>query len=120
MRQVAVTAAWQGRGVGRDLVRACEAYVAALDLASKANKAFAGSTVEGEASAGSTVEGEAFAGSTVEGEAFAKTSPATALYCHARLTAEPFYSSCGWRPVGEGFTEVGIPHVKMVAPVRSE
>ena len=49
-------------------------------------------------------------------EAFAKTAGAPRLYCHARRTAEPFYQACGWQQEGETFEEVGIPHVKMVAP----
>ena len=32
---------------------------------------------------------------------------------HARMTAVGFYAKLGYTRVGDGFTEVGIPHVKM-------
>ena len=44
-------------------------------------------------------------------EAYAQRTGVARLYCHARLTAKPFYIQCGWQPVGEQFEEVGIPHV---------
>lgn len=72
MRQVAVDADQQGRGIGRALVAACEAYARRLG--------------------------------------------AERLYCHARDVAVPFYKSCGWRPEGEPFTEVGIEHRILSAP----
>ncbi|HRI28633.1 MAG TPA: GNAT family N-acetyltransferase [Chitinophagales bacterium] len=37
----------------------------------------------------------------------------TLMYCHARDTAVPFYLKLGYAVVGEGFTEVGIPHYYM-------
>lgn len=49
-------------------------------------------------------------------EAFAKTRHANRLYCHARCEAQQFYLACQWTIEGEVFTEVGIPHVLMVAP----
>lgn len=37
-----------------------------------------------------------------------------ALWCNARLTAEPFYSKCGWESEGDGFDVPGVgPHVVM-------
>ena len=38
------------------------------------------------------------------------------LYCHARLTALPFYERCGWVAVGKRFEEVGIEHQVMERP----
>lgn len=32
---------------------------------------------------------------------------------HARVSAVPFYQSCGYQTVGETFIEVGIPHQRM-------
>lgn len=32
---------------------------------------------------------------------------------HARESAAGFYRTCGYRAVGETFTEVGMPHVRM-------
>jgi len=40
---------------------------------------------------------------------------------HARVSAVPFYQSCGYQCVGDIFTEVGIPHQRMskvLAPVH--
>lgn len=37
----------------------------------------------------------------------------TELFCHARDDAMPFYAKLGWQVVGEGFTEVGVPHHRM-------
>lgn len=39
---------------------------------------------------------------------------------HARTSAENFYKNCGYKPVGDIFTEVGIDHLcmtKIIAPV---
>ena len=33
---------------------------------------------------------------------------------HARKYAEGFYLKSGYSPIGEEFTEIGIPHIKMV------
>lgn len=41
----------------------------------------------------------------------------TLMYCHARDTAVPFYLKLGYAVVGEGFTEVGIPHYYMERPL---
>ncbi|MCA9293698.1 MAG: GNAT family N-acetyltransferase [Phycisphaerales bacterium] len=35
------------------------------------------------------------------------------LYCHAQLSAVPFYERLGWIIEGEEFDEAGIPHRKM-------
>jgi predicted GNAT family N-acyltransferase len=35
------------------------------------------------------------------------------MYCHARITAVPFYIKLGYEKLGDEFTEVGIPHYKM-------
>ncbi len=35
------------------------------------------------------------------------------LRLHARRTAEGFYEKLGWKPEGEPFAEVGIPHIGM-------
>ncbi len=48
-------------------------------------------------------------------EAFAKTRGVSRLFCHARMEAHAFYVRCGWVQDGEGFTEVGLPHVVMVS-----
>lgn len=69
MRQVAVDEAWQGKGVGADMVRYSEDY--------------------------------------------ARQNGYVWMECHARDTAVPFYKRLGWNEVGEGFTEVTIPHHKM-------
>ena len=47
------------------------------------------------------------------GEALAKERGAKGIYLHARETARGFYEPCGYRAVGEGFLERGIPHVGM-------
>ncbi|MDX2114314.1 MAG: GNAT family N-acetyltransferase [Planctomycetota bacterium] len=36
-----------------------------------------------------------------------------ALFCHAQLSAVPFYEKMGWRVVGPEFSEAGIPHRRM-------
>lgn len=35
------------------------------------------------------------------------------IVLHARMSAETFYEKLGYVPVGEVFTEVNIPHIKM-------
>jgi predicted GNAT family N-acyltransferase len=35
------------------------------------------------------------------------------LFCHAQDSAAGFYRKVGWTPVGPGFTEAGIPHIRM-------
>jgi predicted GNAT family N-acyltransferase len=35
------------------------------------------------------------------------------LWCHAQLTAVPFYEGLGYRSVGPTFVEAGIDHVRM-------
>ena len=35
------------------------------------------------------------------------------LFCHAQMTAVPFYERLGWRPAGEVFSEAGIDHLRM-------
>lgn len=35
------------------------------------------------------------------------------VWCHAQLTAAPFYESLGYRRVGATFGEAGIDHVRM-------
>jgi predicted GNAT family N-acyltransferase len=44
---------------------------------------------------------------------YARELGGTYICCHARLVAVPFYLSLGYVQMGEGFTEVGIPHVYM-------
>lgn len=36
------------------------------------------------------------------------------LFCHAQITAVPFYDSIGWLVEGDEFTEAGIPHLRMI------
>jgi GNAT superfamily N-acetyltransferase len=43
-------------------------------------------------------------------ERWARSAGAQRLFAHARLPALPFYTSLGYRPVGEPFFEVGLPH----------
>jgi len=38
---------------------------------------------------------------------------------HARMYAKVFYDKLGYIPVGEEFTEIGIPHIKMVKDIIS-
>jgi predicted GNAT family N-acyltransferase len=35
------------------------------------------------------------------------------LWCHAQLTAVPFYERLGYRTVGPSFVEAGLDHVRM-------
>lgn len=39
------------------------------------------------------------------------------LSMHARVSALGFYKKLGYEQVGEEFTEVGIPHIKMQKPI---
>lgn len=50
-------------------------------------------------------------------EVEAKRQNTEKLYCHARAEARIFYEKCGWVVSGEVFTEVGIDHYLMVAPI---
>ncbi|MCS6934871.1 MAG: GNAT family N-acetyltransferase [Chitinophagales bacterium] len=47
-------------------------------------------------------------------EEYARSKGYVMLYCHARITAASFYERLGFKRVGEEFTEVTIPHIKMV------
>jgi predicted GNAT family N-acyltransferase len=47
-------------------------------------------------------------------EAFALQKGFESMVLHARETAVPFYLSAGYTILGEPFTEVGIPHKKMI------
>ncbi len=38
---------------------------------------------------------------------------------HARMYAKNFYDKLGYRPVGKEFTEIGIPHIKMVKKIAT-
>ena len=42
----------------------------------------------------------------------------THLFLHSRMTAVGFYEKLGYARVGQEFTEVGLPHVKMEKLVR--
>lgn len=48
-----------------------------------------------------------------EAEALAVSGGYTLITLHARETAVPFYDRLGYKGVGSGFTEVGIPHLLM-------
>ena len=37
-----------------------------------------------------------------------------AVSLHAQRSAEGFYARCGFAPQGDGFEEVGLPHIEMV------
>jgi predicted GNAT family N-acyltransferase len=41
----------------------------------------------------------------------------TSAWCHAQLSAVPFYERIGYRAASDVFEEAGIPHVKMVRPL---
>ena len=45
--------------------------------------------------------------------AIARAHGATKLWCHAQLTAVPFYERLGYRSTGPKFEEAGIDHVRM-------
>lgn len=46
-------------------------------------------------------------------ELTAKENGFKKIILHARITAKGFYESLGYVPIGEVFTEVTIPHIKM-------
>lgn len=50
---------------------------------------------------------------TAYSEAIANDLNCTKIYCHARKTAQQFYSKMGYKTVGKEFKEIGIPHFKM-------
>lgn len=45
--------------------------------------------------------------------AIAREHGAATLWCHAQLTAVPFYERLGYRSLGSTFDEAGIDHVRM-------
>ncbi len=47
-------------------------------------------------------------------EDWARHSGFRKMILHARDRSMPFYEKLGYKAVGEGFTEIGIPHHKMV------
>ena len=48
-----------------------------------------------------------------ESELEARRRGCTTMVLHARLSAVPFYEKLGYARVGEGFEEVGLPHLGM-------
>lgn len=50
---------------------------------------------------------------TIEGRAFGELG-LVELFCHAQLTAVPFYEGLGWSVNSDEFMEAGIPHRRMV------
>lgn len=46
-------------------------------------------------------------------EQYARAKGYVLIHCHARDTAREFYIKAGYKIVGEGFKEVGIPHYYM-------
>jgi len=53
----------------------------------------------------------------IEAERRLKTLNFKEIQLHARENAIPFYLSQGYSLVGDWFTEVGIPHKKMIKPL---
>lgn len=47
-------------------------------------------------------------------EEFARSKQYKTFELHARISALPFYEKLGYEAIGAKFTEVGIPHVKMI------
>jgi predicted GNAT family N-acyltransferase len=47
-----------------------------------------------------------------------RTHDLPGLWCHAQLTAAPFYERLGYRRVGPVFDEAGIAHVRMERELR--
>ena len=47
-------------------------------------------------------------------EEFARSKQYQTFELHARISARPFYERLGYEAAGPPFTEVGIPHVKMI------
>lgn len=50
-------------------------------------------------------------------EQFAKASRAKEIYCHARMGVDNFYEKLQYHKIGEIFSEVTIPHIKMVKKI---
>jgi predicted GNAT family N-acyltransferase len=50
-------------------------------------------------------------------EFYAKNKGFNKISLHARVTAQAFYTSLGYKLVGDLFEEVGIPHVKMIKKI---
>ena len=51
-------------------------------------------------------------------EQYARTSGYARMVLNARATAVPFYETLGYRVISNEFTEVGIPHFKMIKNIR--
>lgn len=49
----------------------------------------------------------------LEAEKHFRNNKITEIYCHARVSAVPFYLGLGFEVYSEEFLEVGIEHVKM-------
>ena len=47
-------------------------------------------------------------------EEWAKTNKYKEIQLHARMSAVPFYQRLNYNTIGDTFTEVGLPHYKMV------
>lgn len=47
-------------------------------------------------------------------EIFAEASKIHEIYCHARLSVSMFYERLEYSKIGEIFSEVSIPHIKMI------
>lgn len=50
-------------------------------------------------------------------EFFAKNKGFNKIGLHARVTAQAFYTAIGYKPVGDLFQEVGMPHIKMIKKI---
>jgi len=53
-------------------------------------------------------------------ESWCKENGYSKVYCHARSVVAPFYTSLGYRIVGDEFIEVGIPHFEMEKELKIE
>jgi predicted GNAT family N-acyltransferase len=53
----------------------------------------------------------------IEAERLLKSRNFNEISLHARENAIPFYLTLGYTLVGDWFTEVGIPHKKMIKPL---
>jgi predicted GNAT family N-acyltransferase len=51
--------------------------------------------------------------------AIARDRGLPSVWCHAQVTAVPFYARLGYRASGERFAEAGIPHVRMELDLRA-
>lgn len=51
-------------------------------------------------------------------ETFAQAKRTQRIYCHARKSVESFYTKLGYKTISDTFTEVSIPHVKMMKDLR--